>query len=102
MSGNMAQGGYELVEGGVYTRSTNTLYPGLRLASLCHALVDLLLGLADEGVEQVVQGIFTNRLEFVGVGWVARLRAVVIMAALSRGSGTRCALRLAMGNASIA
>jgi hypothetical protein len=102
MARNVPQGCYELVEGGVYTRSADTLYPGLGLPSLSHALIDLLLGLANERVEQVVQRIFANRLEFVGVRRrVARLGAMVIMA-LSRGSSTRRPLRLALSYAAVA
>lgn len=102
MARNVPQGCYELIEGGVYARPTNTLYPGLGLASLRHTLVDLLLGLADERVEEVVQRIFANRLEFVGVRRrVARLGAVVIVT-FPRGSGTRRPLRLALRYASIA
>jgi hypothetical protein len=64
---NVTQGGYELVEGGIYTRSADSLHPGLGLPSVRHTLVDFLLCLADERVEQVVQRIFADRLEFVGM-----------------------------------
>lgn len=98
---NMAQGGYELVEGGVYTRTADTFYLGLGLPSVRHALVDLLLGLADEGVEEMVQRIFADRLELMGVLRVARLGAVVVVA-LPRRPRTGCPLWLALGDISVA
>lgn len=81
---NVAKGGYELIEVGVNSRTTNELHFGLWLIPVCHALYDLLVRLTDERVEEMVQRIFADRLELVGVLVVARLRAVVGMA-LARG-----------------
>jgi hypothetical protein len=98
----MPQGCYELVEGRIDSRPADSLHPSLGLPSVRHALVDLLLGLADEGVEQVVQRIFADRLQFVGVLGVSRLRAVVVVALGTQRPRTRGPLRLAMGAAAIA
>lgn len=50
----MTQGRYELIKGWVYPRTTNAFDLCLGLASFRRALVDLVLSLADEGVEEVV------------------------------------------------
>jgi len=97
----MSQRSYELVEGGVYAGPANGLDPHFGLAAVGHALVDLVLGLADEGVEQVVQGIFANRLELVGVLRVPRLGTVVVVT-LARGARAGRSLWAALGDAAVA
>lgn len=94
---NVSQSSNQLVEIGVHARPANEFDPRLRLAAFCHALVDFVLGLADEGVEEMVQRIFTHRLELMGMLLLvmARLRAVVVMAS-ARGSRTGCPLWLAL------
>lgn len=91
----MTQGGNELVEVGIDARPADKFDPGLGLASVGYALIDLLLGLADEGVEEMVQRIFPHRLELVCLLVVARLGAMVVMA-LARGPAAWCPLRFAL------
>jgi len=50
----MTQRGYKLVKGWVYPRTTNAFNLCLGLTSFCCTLVDLVLSLADEGIEEVV------------------------------------------------
>lgn len=98
MPRNVAKGCYELIEIMVNPRATDQFHLGLWLIAVrCHALDDLLVGLADEGVEEVVQGILANRLELVGMLVVARLGTVVDMAFAGRPawSSLRLALRAA-------
>lgn len=82
----VAQGGYELVEVGIDSWTTDELNLSLRLAAVGrHAPDDFLVGLADERVKEVVQRIFAHRLQLVVLLVVSRLGAVVHMAlALAR------------------
>jgi hypothetical protein len=80
---NVPECSYELVKVGVDSRAAHQLDPRLGLAPVRHALVDLLLRLADEGVEQMVQRILANRLELVRM-LVPRLRAGMAMALTRR------------------
>lgn len=98
---DVAEGGYELVKGSVDARSADELDSGLGLAAVRQALVDLLLGLADEGVEEVVQRVLADCLQLVGVLGVPRLRAVVVVASPRRPGAGR-PLRLPLGHAAIA
>lgn len=100
MPRNVSQGSDQLVKGGINARTADQFDPGLGLAAIRHALVDLVLGLADEGVEEVVQRIFTHGLELMGVLLlvVARLGTVVGVAS-ARGSRTRRSLWLALEGA---
>lgn len=97
---NVSECRYELVKSRVDSRSAHELYASLWLATICHALVDLLLGLADEGVEEVVEGIFADRLELVGVLVMARLGAVVVVS-LARRPGAGSPLRLPLKHVAI-
>jgi hypothetical protein len=63
----MPQRGDELVKVRVDSRAAHQLGVRFGLVSVRHALVDLLLRLADEGVEQVVQRILADRLKLVGM-----------------------------------
>lgn len=80
MPRNVSKGRNELIEVGINPRTTDELHLSLWLTSVCHTLNDLLVRLTDEGVEEVVQRIFTDCLELVCVLVVARLGAVVDMA----------------------
>ena len=97
----VAQGGYELVEVGIDSWTTDELNLSLWLAPVRgHAPDDLLVGLADERVEEVVQRIFAHRLQLVVLLVVSRLGAVVHMPALARraaGGSLRLALPTAAG-----
>lgn len=66
----MPEGSYKLVEFGVYSRTTDQFDSGLGLASLRHALVDLQFRLANKGVEEVMECIFADGPQFMGVLWV--------------------------------
>lgn len=48
MTGDVAEGGYELVEFGVHTRTAHQLDACLLLAAIGHALADFVVGLGDE------------------------------------------------------
>lgn len=58
---------YELVKVGVDSRAAHQLDVRLGLVRCRHALADLLLRQPDEGVEKVVQRVFADCLEFVGI-----------------------------------
>lgn len=60
---------YELVELGIHAGTTHQLDSGFGLSAIGHALSDFLVGLGDEGVEQVVKRILPNGLELAG--WLA-------------------------------
>jgi hypothetical protein len=96
----MSQRCYQLVEVRVDSRSADKLYPRLRLAAVCHALVDLLLCLADERVEEVVQRILAHGLELVRMLGVPRLGAVVGVSPPRR-PGARYAFGLALRGAAL-
>ena len=84
----MAQGGYELVEVGIDSWATDEFNLSLWLAPVCrHAPDDLLVGLANERVEEVVQRIFAHCLQLMVLLVVSRLGAVVHMALARRAAG---------------
>jgi hypothetical protein len=63
----MPESCYELVKLGIYSRATDKLYAGLWLASVCDTLANLQFGLADEGIEKVMERIFADSLELMCV-----------------------------------
>jgi hypothetical protein len=63
----MPESCYELVELGVYSRATDKFYAGLWLAPVCDALADFQFGLADEGIEKMMERIFADSLELMCV-----------------------------------
>lgn len=97
---DVSEGCYQLVKVGVDAWPTDKLDSGLWLTSVRHALVDLLLGLPNEGVEQVVQRILADSLELVRVLVVPRLGAVVVVA-LPRRPGAGGPFRLALDGAAL-
>jgi|TARA_R110002003_G_scaffold595_7_gene20765 hypothetical protein len=63
----MPKGSNQLIKVGIHPGTAHELDSCFRLASVCHALVDLLFCLSDEGVEEVVQRILADGLELVRV-----------------------------------
>lgn len=81
----MTKGCDELVKVGINSWATYAVHFSLWLTPICrHASDDFRVCLTDERVEEVVQRIFADCLELMGMLVVARLRAVVDMA-LTRG-----------------
>jgi hypothetical protein len=101
MSRDEAKGRYKLVEVGVDPWSTYAFYPHFWLAAVCHALTNDMLGLCGklQGAisdtssqlgeeaclgEEMMQGIFADRLGFSLLLVVPRLRPVVDVALSGR------------------
>lgn len=97
----MPESCYKLVELGIYSWATDELYASLWLASVCDALGDLQLCLADEGVEEMMKRIFAYSLQLMCVLGVPRLGSLLIVSPPG-GSGAGCPLRLALRDAAIA